>query len=557
VYSRAVIDKMRNGQLPNVFVTRGGFNCRHLWRPVTDPRLIALADTGQFASPEIAEQVAAMLGDDFSVLGAGGTIIGITSAGDQEGADAKTRAVRRHGKQFGRALDKIPSVTGDRVANAVGGYRDASGALITEPTWDVSLFGNGEARRLAALFGQRFSQEAVLYTQLATLAERNGVNVDFTFGTGLGRSEREIIQEMMVSAFQQAAGKDDPSLGWTWRDRNGRSVLSITSVDQWGGSIQDTLSATRTMSEWFKGEGFSVRRRTTNVLTEVFGDQSGGLTYDQILSGDDAVQAFASFIERGGQHLRDRARTRLFLGPEGIAQVEEDVQAVATLYDFDDRVVLDHREPDSFGEGVEIAHYDPEEDEIVLWSTQMPQDRDERRGIIAHEMWHDLWQETREEQAKESVEINFELSDEERDRLFVLNEDGLGSSVRPEAEDEVAERFPVSWELSQRVGDINLNTVEEREELLSVLEDNDGITRYSTSYWDQKSSLDASPGWDPWRGGILRRDIDLAVNETVAEYARLFIQDPSLLEGQPRGELWRGIFESMIELRRLRRLVTN
>ena len=49
VYSRAAIDAMDNGQLPNVMLTAGGFNCRHAWKRVSplDTELVALTDTEQ------------------------------------------------------------------------------------------------------------------------------------------------------------------------------------------------------------------------------------------------------------------------------------------------------------------------------------------------------------------------------------------------------------------------------------------------------------------------------------------------------------------------------
>lgn len=62
VLSRGQIDRLDNKQLPNTFLTRGGYNCRHQWRDVTGiPELARLADTGQFASPAIAAKVAAAL----------------------------------------------------------------------------------------------------------------------------------------------------------------------------------------------------------------------------------------------------------------------------------------------------------------------------------------------------------------------------------------------------------------------------------------------------------------------------------------------------------------
>lgn len=49
VYSRTSIDDMDNGQLPDVFTTGGGYNCRHIWQRVSplDAELLALKDTDQ------------------------------------------------------------------------------------------------------------------------------------------------------------------------------------------------------------------------------------------------------------------------------------------------------------------------------------------------------------------------------------------------------------------------------------------------------------------------------------------------------------------------------
>lgn len=47
VVSRKVIDALDNGQLPNVFLTGGGYNCRHVFKRVGvfDFELIEIADT--------------------------------------------------------------------------------------------------------------------------------------------------------------------------------------------------------------------------------------------------------------------------------------------------------------------------------------------------------------------------------------------------------------------------------------------------------------------------------------------------------------------------------
>ena len=49
VRTQASIEALDNGQLPNPFLTGGGYNCRHSWLAVSDPDLVALADTGQRA----------------------------------------------------------------------------------------------------------------------------------------------------------------------------------------------------------------------------------------------------------------------------------------------------------------------------------------------------------------------------------------------------------------------------------------------------------------------------------------------------------------------------
>lgn len=57
VYTREQIDGMSNGQLSNVFLTGGGYNCRHVWQEVSRfSELYPLANTGNRA-PEIQQAV--------------------------------------------------------------------------------------------------------------------------------------------------------------------------------------------------------------------------------------------------------------------------------------------------------------------------------------------------------------------------------------------------------------------------------------------------------------------------------------------------------------------
>lgn len=56
VMTKPRIEALDNGQLPNPYLTAGGYNCRHSWLAVSDPALIALANTGERA-PGYAEMV--------------------------------------------------------------------------------------------------------------------------------------------------------------------------------------------------------------------------------------------------------------------------------------------------------------------------------------------------------------------------------------------------------------------------------------------------------------------------------------------------------------------
>ena len=46
VEKRDAIEALDNGQLPNPFLTGGGYNCRHSWLAVSDPELVRLAGGG-------------------------------------------------------------------------------------------------------------------------------------------------------------------------------------------------------------------------------------------------------------------------------------------------------------------------------------------------------------------------------------------------------------------------------------------------------------------------------------------------------------------------------
>jgi len=57
VFTRDKIEAMDNGQIPNPFMSAGGWNCRHSFMAVSDPALKAIANTGEHA-PGFAERIA-------------------------------------------------------------------------------------------------------------------------------------------------------------------------------------------------------------------------------------------------------------------------------------------------------------------------------------------------------------------------------------------------------------------------------------------------------------------------------------------------------------------
>jgi hypothetical protein len=56
IYTRAEIDEMDNEQIGNVFLTGGGFNCRHAWLAVESAELRGMVGTEQ-RIPEVADDI--------------------------------------------------------------------------------------------------------------------------------------------------------------------------------------------------------------------------------------------------------------------------------------------------------------------------------------------------------------------------------------------------------------------------------------------------------------------------------------------------------------------
>jgi hypothetical protein len=57
VYTRDEIAELDNGQLPNVLLTGGGYNCRHVWTEISAFSALAALHGTAGRMPEIADQL--------------------------------------------------------------------------------------------------------------------------------------------------------------------------------------------------------------------------------------------------------------------------------------------------------------------------------------------------------------------------------------------------------------------------------------------------------------------------------------------------------------------
>ena len=155
------------------------------------------------------------------------TRVGITSfrPNEGDGGDFTNRTTFERMNEYRDRLEEIEGVTGVQVRPAVGAWEGA-----WEPSWAVSYRGNGEARRLAAEFGQLYNQDAVLMMQESNRKDRNGVTIRVTFDGAVSSAERATIAEAGAKAF----GEDG---GWTWSKREGNTQLTMTSVESFNVSI--------------------------------------------------------------------------------------------------------------------------------------------------------------------------------------------------------------------------------------------------------------------------------------------------------------------------------
>jgi SPP1 gp7 family putative phage head morphogenesis protein len=194
---------------------------------------------------------------------------------------------------------------------------------------------------------------------------------------------------------------------------------------------------------------------------------------------------------------------------ERVAIVTRRCEEVARELGVDPKIVhVVDKEPAAFTVGNqqfhEAGHFDPRTGEIEINARGAYDMRmSVTNGIAAHEVSHAIYDGLRNRQSAEHAEINGysntnSLSATERDRLFLR-----GSIPRPEQQDEIERRWPVSAMFSRTIGDSTMRGHDLNEQMVKE----DGHSAYAKSYW-QSDLLQKTGG------------MDRAVNETLAEVTR-------------------------------------
>lgn len=169
----------------------------------------------------------------------------------------------------------------------------------------------------------------------------------------------------------------------------------------------------------------------------------------------------------------------------------------------------------------EAGHYDPSTGMIEINARNSYSDRMSiTNGIAAHEVSHAIYDAARRAQSLEHEEIS-NLPSEEYNRLYRMS-----GYARPEMQQEILERWPVSAMFYRHIGDSFMETEAEQQgtslyvRRAEQLQKDDGVSEYSKSYWDPKAVNQS--------GGFER-----AVNETLAETTRHQVSPLSWSGDQP------------------------
>lgn len=217
VLTRATIDGLDNGQLPNVLLTGGGYNCRHQWKRVTrfDAELTDLAPGARV--PEIQHQV-----DDLRAA----------KAADQVAKDRIAQA--RNRAALGLAPLSPWKVTGEGTATAQR-QEDAAAAaarVINQQAAEAEAARQRHADMIYRNWIAQGANEAYAQQQRAAFLARMAAPATVPLPSGFGApepSETSLVHIADVARFPTAA--EGPAVeaalrprfpeGWTYDPRTG------------------------------------------------------------------------------------------------------------------------------------------------------------------------------------------------------------------------------------------------------------------------------------------------------------------------------------------------
>jgi|OpeIllAssembly_1097287.scaffolds.fasta_scaffold00231_7 hypothetical protein len=197
------------------------------------------------------------------------TRVGITTArtpGDP--LHRPNRTVAEQMRTLEGNLKRLPGVRGVEVKPALGQWDGGS-----EFSFAVSYIGNGQARRMLAELGRAWNQDAVLLLRAPKKGETPDAAFEFIFERAVEMDERRGLAGVM--------GKMGFG-GWTWYKRNGKTVLRLVSVPQWGGDNEKHRRASMRLGGVLSRAGHGYRVRELKIKAEVM-ERSGANSYDAVL----------------------------------------------------------------------------------------------------------------------------------------------------------------------------------------------------------------------------------------------------------------------------------
>lgn len=173
------------------------------------------------------------------------------------------------------------------------------------------------------------------------------------------------------------------------------------------------------------------------------------------------------------------------------------------------------------------GQYDPRSGEVSIYNVQ-ERTQSQLEGILAHEVQHWHYDNFKKETHTQFLEVNRIVRDKKQENWPITE---IGGTVKP----ELQERY---WAYHLDRNYLNPSRRYESDSMFNVLREKDGVSSYSTDYWKQAEKSDS-----PW-------DYNLAINETLAEIARIEIKSHRSGDVPTVDPVWMDVYNTMKKHRR-------